>query len=101
VNKLDCYCRTLRCKMNKEACIGRQLLAVRPERYRLDANSFLESQGFYPECYRCIRGRRLAHSRRVNISLRRRQMLDRRTEIEESPWIGFCIRRHSGSEQPA
>ena len=90
---LDHYCKTLRCKMSKEACLGRQLLAFKTKDYRIDAHTVLESQGFYPECHSCVRGRRLAHSCGINISLLRRQLVNLRSRVEESPWITYCIRR--------
>ena len=93
MKQFDHYCKTLRCKMSKEACLGRQLLAFKTQNYRIDAHAVLADQGFYPECYACVRGRRLAHSCGINISLLRRQVANLRTRVEESPWIGYCIRR--------
>ena len=93
MKQFDHYCETLRCKMSKEACVGRQLLAFKTKNHRIDAHTVLESRGFYHECYACVRGRRLAHSCGINIGLLRRQMADLRARVEESPWIGYCIYR--------
>jgi hypothetical protein len=93
MKQFDHYCKTLRCKMSKEACLGRQLLAFKTQNYRIDAQTVLASQGFYPECYACVRGRSLAHSCGINIRLLRRQMTSLRARVEESPWIGYCIHR--------
>jgi hypothetical protein len=89
MKQLDHYCEALRCKMNKEGCIGRQLLAIKPHYYRLAADSFLVSQGFYPECFACIRGRRLARACGINIGALRKQIINLRRRIEESPRVGF------------
>jgi hypothetical protein len=89
MKRFDHYCETLRCKMNKEACIGRQLIAIKPRYYRLSADSFLVSQGFYPECFACTRGRRLARTRGVNIGVLRKQIINLRHQIEESRWVGY------------
>ncbi len=93
MRQFDYYCETLRCKMSKEACIGRQLLAIRPQSYFLNQGSFLVSQGFYPECYACIRGRHLARSCGVNIGALRKQILSLRKRIEESSRVGYSKRR--------
>lgn len=86
------YCKTLQCKMSKESCIGRQLLAVKPHTYRLNKQSLLVSQGFYPECYACVRGRRLATSLGISITVLRRQLSAMRRGIEESARVGYFIR---------
>jgi hypothetical protein len=86
------YCKTLQCKMSKEPCIGRQLLAVKPHTYRLNTQSLLVSQGFYPECHTCARGQRLATSLGINITGLRRQLSEMRRRIEESARVGFSIR---------
>ena len=93
MKQFDHYCETLRCKMSKEACLGRQLLAFKTKNHRIDAHTVLESRGFYPECYACARGRRLAHSCGIDIDLLRSQIIDLRARVEESPWIGYCIYR--------
>jgi hypothetical protein len=93
MKRLDHYCETLRCKMNKEACIGRQLLAIKPHYHRLGADSLLVSEGFYPECYGCIRGRRLARACGINIGVLRKEIINLRHRIEESPWVGYSRRR--------
>ena len=54
MKQFDHYCETLRCKMSKEACLGRQLLAFKTKNHRIDAHTVLESRGFYPECYTCV-----------------------------------------------
>lgn len=95
MKQFDHYCKTLRCKMSKEACLGRQLLAFKTQDYRIDAHTVLASQGFYPECYSCVRGRRLAHSCGINIGLLRRQMADLRARVEQSPWIAYCMQRRA------
>jgi len=91
--KLDYYCERLRCKMNKYACIGRQLLAAKPRRYQINAHAVLESQGFYPECYSCTRGKRLAQFCGIEVHSMRKQIGDLRREAEQSPWVGFRLRR--------
>ena len=93
MKQFDHYCKTLRCKMSKETCIGRQLLAVKRQEHRLDTDSVLVCQGFYPECHSCIRGRRLARRCGINIGVLRGQLVDLRAQIEESPRIRYCIRQ--------
>jgi len=85
------YCKTLQCKMSKQPCIGRQLLAVKPHTYRLNTQSLLVSQGFYPECHTCARGRRLATSLGINITGLRQQLNKMRRRIEESARLGYII----------
>src|SRR5262245_38302961 len=92
---LDYYCETFRCKMNKYSCIGRQLLAVKPERYRINAHTVLENRGFYPECYSCPRGKRTALSCAIHVGSMRRQIADLRREIEQSPRVEYRLRRRS------
>jgi hypothetical protein len=89
------YCKTLHCKMSNEPCIGRQLLAVKPHIYRLNTQSLLVSQGFYPECYSCDRGRRLATSLGINIRTLREQLIEMRRRIEESAQIFYGIHPRS------
>ena len=89
----DYYCETLRCRMNKYSCIGRQLLAVKPERHRIAAHVVLESTGFYPECYGCPRGRHLAKSCGIPIGPMRRQLAELRSRVEESPWVEYRVYR--------
>jgi hypothetical protein len=81
------YCKTLHCKMSNEPCIGRQLLAVKPHTYRLKTQSLLVGQGFYPECYFCERGRRLATFLGINIVELRDQVSEMRLRIAESAQI--------------
>ena len=95
MKQLDHYCKTLRCKMSREACLGRQLLAFKSRDYRIDAHTVLASQGFYPECYACVRGRSLARSCGINIRSLRKQVANLRARVEESPWITYCIHRRS------
>ena len=92
---LDYYCERLRCRMNKYSCIGRQLLAVKPERYRIAANAVLESRGFYPECYACTRGRCLAESCGIHVVSMRRQLAKLRLGVEQSPWVEYRLCRSS------
>jgi len=87
--------RSVGCKMAKEACVGRQLLAISPQQYRLSADAFLLSDGFYPECCACARGRRLARFFGINPAVLRRHTATLRERIEQSSLIGFSIRlRH-------
>ena len=91
MKSFDYFCTTLRCKMSKEICIGRQLFSLKAQDYRVDADKSLASRGFYPECYACVRGRRLAHLHGINIGLLRRQTAGLRARVEESPSITYCM----------
>lgn len=93
------YCKTLHCKMSSEPCIGRQLLAVKAQTYRLNLRTLLLSQGFYPECYSCRRGRRLAASLGIDVPALRKQMIEMRRRIEESERIFYSLRSRSRSNR--
>jgi hypothetical protein len=80
----DHYCYTFRCKMSRKACIARQSLAVKRIHYRLNRNLELVSRGFYPECVRCSRGRRVARLSGISINKMRKYLSCLRSQIEES-----------------
>ena len=91
---LNYYCPKLRCKMSQESCIARQLLAIRPLRYRLNAYTLLANNGFYPECHSCSRGRKMVRLSGLDIMELRKQMVTARRRIEESGLLGrYTIRR--------
>ena len=81
MKQFDHYCETLRCKMSKEACLGSPVACLQDRDYRIDAHTVLANHGFYPECYTCVRGRRLARSCGISIGLLRRQMADLRARV--------------------
>jgi hypothetical protein len=91
---LNYYCAKLRCKMDRESCIARQLLAIRPLRYRLNAHTLLVNSGFYPECYSCSKGRKMVRLSGLDLIELREQMVAARSQIEESGLLGkHTIRR--------
>ena len=91
---LNYYCPKLRCKMSQESCIARQLLAIRPLRYRLNAYTLLVNNGFYSECYSCSRGRKLVRLGGLDIMKLRKPLAAVRKQIEESGLLGkYVVRR--------
>jgi hypothetical protein len=89
------YCRTLKCRVSKNPCTGRPLLAAKPHIYRLNTQPLLVSEGFYPECHACACGQQLVHSLGMNIAALREQLNKMRCRIEESARIGYTVRPKS------
>ena len=94
--KLDHYCRTFHCLMNREACLARQSLAISKWHFPINERLELVSSGFYSECRDCPSGRWVAQQKGVNLKSLRLRSSSRRSRIEERDWaISYEVHPYS------